>query len=192
MRFIAAGGALAFVMGVLAAVFFFGGFYSVAGTSEDPAIVRWALARVSTASVERHAGDVPPATIGLSAIIRSGAREFTEYGCANCHGAPGENWAKFSEGLRPAPPDLKEIVNDRTPAQLFWVIKNGINMTGMPSFGIAGASDDDLWKIVAFLKQLPTVTEKEFKAWSAAAPAPPAASEVLFPAETAPSMGEIR
>src|SRR6266853_1723464 len=192
MRFIAAGGALAFVIGVLAAVFFFGVFYSVAGTSEDPAIVRWALARVRTASVERHANDVAPAMIGFRATVRSGAREFAEYGCANCHGAPGENWAKFSEGLRPSPPDLKEIVNDRTPAQLFWVIKNGINMTGMPSFGIAGASDEDLWEIVAFLKELPNVTEKEFKAWTSAAPTPPLASGVPSPAETAPSMGPIR
>jgi mono/diheme cytochrome c family protein len=192
MRFIAAGGALAFVMGVLAAVFFFGGFYSVAGTSEEPAVVSWALARVRAASVERHANDVAPAMIGFRATVRSGAREFAEYGCANCHGAPGENWAKFSEGLRPSPPDLKEIVNDRTPAQLFWVIKNGINMTGMPSFGIAGASDDDLWEIVAFLKELPNVTEKEFKAWTSAAPTPPLGSEVPSPAETAPSMGPIR
>src|SRR5712671_6778222 len=164
MRFIAAGGALAFVMGVLAAAFFFGGFYSVAGTSEDPVIVRWALARVRAASVERHANDVAPATIGLRATVRSGAREFAEYGCANCHGAPGENWSKFSEGLRPAPPDLKEIVNDRTPAQLFWVIKNGINMTGMPSFGIIKVPDQEIWSIVAFIKKLPTVTEANFKA----------------------------
>jgi len=172
MKFFATGGALAFVVGALAAVFFFGGFYSVAGTSADSSIVGWALARVRTASVGRHANDVVPSGIGGRDNVRAGAREFAEYGCANCHGAPGENWAKFSEGLRPSPPDLKEIVNDRTPAQLFWVIKNGINMTGMPSFGIAGASDEDLWEIVAFLKELPTVKESEFKAWTSPAPTP--------------------
>jgi len=62
----------------------------------------------------------------------------------------------------------------------------------MPSFGIAGASDDDLWVIVAFLKELPNVTEKEFKAWTSATPTPPPASGVPSPAETAPSMGPIR
>ena len=80
------------------------------------------------------------------------------------------NWAKFSEGLRPDPPDLKEVVNDRTPSQLYWVIKNGINMTGMPSFAIAGAPDDDIWSIVAFLKKLPSVSEADYKSWTATSP----------------------
>jgi hypothetical protein len=52
---------------------------------------------------------------------------------------------------------------------LFWVIKNGINMTGMPSFGLAGAKDDDIWSIVAFLKFLPTVSEAEYQVWTAPA-----------------------
>ena len=55
MRILAVVGALAIIAGVSAAVFFFGGFYSVAGTVEDPAIVRWALIQVRTASIDRHA-----------------------------------------------------------------------------------------------------------------------------------------
>jgi len=172
MRIMATIGILAVIGAVGAAVVFFGGFYSVAGTMEDPAIVHWALVQVRMASINRHAHDQPPATINDPTSIQAGAREFAEHGCANCHGAPGVNWAKFSEGLRPDPPDLKEVVNDRTPSQLFWVIKNGINMTGMPSFALAGAKDDDLWKIVAFLKKLPTVSEADFKAWTAPSLAP--------------------
>ena len=97
---------------------------------------------------------------------RAGARAYSERGCINCHGGPGVEWAKFSEGLRPDPPDLRDLVKERTPAQLFWVIKNGINMTGMPSFG--EAPDQELWSIVAFLKKLPAVSDEEFKTWSAA------------------------
>ena len=41
MRFLAFIGALAIIVGIGAAVFFLGGFYSVAGTAEDPGIVRW-------------------------------------------------------------------------------------------------------------------------------------------------------
>lgn len=176
MRILAAIGALAVIGAVGAAVVFFGGFYSVAGTAEDPAIVNWALVQVRTASINRHAHDQPPATIDNPTTIQAGAREFAKHGCANCHGAPGVNWAKFSEGLRPDPPDLKEVVNDLTPSQLFWVIKNGINMTGMPSFALAGAKDEEIWSIVAFLKKLPSIKEDDYKAWTApppaAAPAP--------------------
>ena len=172
MKVLAAIGALAVVFAVVAAVFFFGGFYSVAGTAEEPAIVKWALMQVRTTSISRHAKDTPPANLADPANIQAGARGFAEHGCTNCHGGPGVNWAKYSEGMHPDPPDLKEVVNDRTPEQLFWVIKNGINMTGMPSFALAGAKDDELWKIVAFLKKLPSVSEADFKAWTAPLPAP--------------------
>jgi hypothetical protein len=37
----------------------------------------------------------------------------------------------------------------------------------MPSFGLAGASDPDLWSIVAFIKKSPSVTDDEYKAWTA-------------------------
>ena len=67
--------------------------------------------------------------------MQAGAKAFAARGCANCHGAPGVAWAKFSEGLRPDPPDLKDIAGELEPRELFYVIKNGINMTGMPSFG---------------------------------------------------------
>ena len=111
------------------------------------------------------------------ASVQAGAKAFAAHGCTNCHGGPGVNWAKFSEGLHPDPPDLKEVVDQLSPAQLFWVVKNGINMTGMPSFAQAGAKDDEIWSIVAFLKKLPSVSEADYKAWTAPSsrPLPPAA-----------------
>jgi hypothetical protein len=179
MRILTLIGALAVIAGIGAAVVFFGGFYSVAGTQEDPDIVHWALVQVRKASIVRHAHDIPPTNLSDAAMVQAGAKEFAEHGCTNCHGGPGVTWAKFSEGLRPDPPDLKDVVSDRTASQLFWVIKNGINMTGMPSFGLAGAKDDEIWRIVAFLKKLPVVTEADFKAWIAPPPppAPPPAPE---------------
>jgi mono/diheme cytochrome c family protein len=175
MRIFAAIGVLGIVLAILAAVFFFGGFYSVAGTQEDPAIVKWALVKVRNASIARHATDKPPGNLGDPATVQAGARQFMERGCVNCHGAPGVEWAKFSEGMHPDPPDLKEEVEGRTPQELFWIVKNGINMTGMPSFGAIGVGDDDIWKIVAFIKQLPHVTEADYKAWTAGS-APAAAA----------------
>jgi hypothetical protein len=77
------------------------------------------------------------------------------------------NWQKFSEGLQPDPPDLKDIVKEREPAELFWVVKNGIKMTGMPSFGATGVADNEIWTIIAFIKKLPNVSEADFKAWTA-------------------------
>jgi mono/diheme cytochrome c family protein len=142
-------GLLAILSVIAAAIFFFGGYYNVAGTATDPEIVKWALSHVRDAS-----------------IVRAGARAFSERGCVNCHGAPGVDWAKFSEGMRPDPPDLKELANETSPQELFWVIKNGINMTGMPSFGAINVPDQEIWTIVAFVKKLPTVSDDDFKSWT--------------------------
>ncbi len=175
MRLLSIIGVLGILVAIGAAVFFFGGFFSVAATEPEPAPVAWALVKVRQASITRHATDVPPASLSDEATVRTGARAFAARGCTNCHGGPGVEWAKFSEGLRPDPPDLKEIVGAREPAQLFWVIKNGIKMTGMPSFGAIEVPDQEIWSIVAFLNKLPTVSEADFKAWSASGEAAPAA-----------------
>jgi mono/diheme cytochrome c family protein len=167
MRILSIIGALAIVVGIFCAAFFFGGFYSVAGTAEDPAAVTWALTLVRTASIDRHASDPPPSSLNDAATVQAGARTYAAFGCVNCHGAPGVKWQKFSEGLHPDPPDLKDVAGELSPSQMFWVIKNGINMTGMPSFEQAGAKDDEIWSIVAFVKKLPDVSDADYKTWTA-------------------------
>jgi mono/diheme cytochrome c family protein len=168
MRILAIIGVLAIVVGISAGTFFFGGFYSVAAAAEDPPVVTWALTQVRTASINRHALDQPPGSINDATSVQAGARAFDAHGCATCHGGPGVSWLKLSEGLQPHPPDLKTVVDQRSPAQLFWIIKNGINMTGMPSFALGGAKDEEIWQIVAFLKKLPGVSESDYKSWTAA------------------------
>jgi hypothetical protein len=169
MRFLAVIGALAILFAIAAAIFFFGGFYSVAQSEDDPGVANWALADVRAASVVRHATGAPPASLDDPATVKAGARAYANTGCPYCHGGPpNQDWAKFSEGLKPVPADLKAMAKERTAPELFWVIKNGVKFTGMPSFGLAGASDPQVWTIVAFIKNLPTMTEADYKAWTAA------------------------
>jgi mono/diheme cytochrome c family protein len=167
MRLLALIGALGIIGAIAAAVFFFGGYFNIAATQQDPGIVVWAITQVREASISRHATDTPPGNLGDAGTIQAGAKAFAARGCVNCHGGPGAMWAKFSEGLNPGPPDLKDVVGGLEPRELFWVVKNGIKMTGMPSFGVAGVPDPEIWSIVAFLKKLPTVSDTDFKAWSA-------------------------
>jgi mono/diheme cytochrome c family protein len=170
MRRLAFIGVLAILVAIGAAIFFFGGFYNVAGTAEESAGVNWALAYVRTASIDRHATDQPSISLDDPAVIQAGARAYVAAGCVNCHGAPGVNWQKFSEGMHPFPADLKDVANETGAPQIFWVVKNGIKFTGMPGFGSEGVSDADIWKIAAFVKKWPSVSEADFKAWTAAAP----------------------
>jgi mono/diheme cytochrome c family protein len=167
MRILALIGLLAIVLAVAGTVYFFGGFFNVAASQPDPDIVKWALQKVRMASVSRHAIVNSPVDLENPDVIHAGARAFLARGCANCHGAPGVNWQKFAEGIQPDPPDLKDVVNEREPRELFWVVKNGIKMTAMPSFGAIGAEDSEIWSIVAFLRKLPSVSEADFKEWTA-------------------------
>jgi mono/diheme cytochrome c family protein len=180
MKFLAAIGALAIIAAIGAAVFFFGGFYNVAGTEPDLKPVAWALEYVRDASISRHAKDAPSVSLE-GGIVQAGARAFATRGCANCHGAPGVAWAKFSEGMRPDPPDLKDVANELTPAQIFFVVKNGINMTGMPGFGLIEVGDPEIWSIVAFVKKLPSVSEADYKTWTEAPASPPAEAKPTSP-----------
>jgi mono/diheme cytochrome c family protein len=171
MKFLSIIGLLTILGAVFAAAFFFGGFFNVAASEDDPDIVNSALEHVRAASIARHATDAPTVSLNDSALVQAGAKSFSERGCVHCHGGPGVEWSKFSEGLNPGPPDLKDVVGDMLPQELFWVIKNGIKMTGMPSFGKIEVPDQEIWSMVAFLKKLPVVTEEDYKAWTAASPA---------------------
>ena len=174
MKILSVIGVLAIIAAVAAAVFFFGGFYSVAATQPNLGIIDWVLAYVRDASINRHAVDQPPLSMEEPATIQAGARAFASRGCTSCHGGPGVMWAKFSEGLRPDPPDLKDVAKDLTPAQIFWVVRNGINMTGMPGFSLSDppVPDQEIWSIAAFVKKLPDVSEEDYKAWTADAASP--------------------
>ena len=164
---------LAVLCGGAAGVFFFSGFFSVAADHPDPQIVNWALVHVREASILRHATDQPPASLEDPATIRAGAQAYLQRGCVNCHGGPGLAPAAFSEGLNPAP-NLKRVVKGLAPGELFWVVKHGIKMTGMPSFGSEKppVPDQEIWAIAAFLKKLPGVSGEQFKALSASSPSP--------------------
>jgi mono/diheme cytochrome c family protein len=174
MRILAAIGLLAIVAAVVAGVFFLGGYYDVGAQGEDPPIVSWALVEARTRAIRHFATDQPPADFAAAERIQAGAKAFSERGCINCHGGPGVTWAKFSEGLNPGPPDLKDVVGDLRPQDVFWVVKHGIRMTGMPSFAAAGVPDEEIWSIAAFVKAIPKVSEADFQSWTGGgAPAQP-------------------
>ena len=161
-------GLLAIIGGIGTATFFFGGFFNVAANDPDPNIVNWALVQVRMASIRRRATDRPPAgSLDDAAMVQAGALAYAKNGCTDCHGQPGVESAKFSDGLNP-PPDLRMVVTDRTPEVLFWVIKNGIKMSAMPSFDVdkPPVGDNKIWAIVAYLKKLSSVSDANFKAWN--------------------------
>ena len=82
-------GLLTILVGTGAAIFFFGGFFSVAANDPDPDIVNWALIHVREASIARYATDQPSGPLDDTDAVHVGARAYSELGCTNCHGGPG-------------------------------------------------------------------------------------------------------
>lgn len=165
-----------FVLAVLGGLaFMYSGVYNVAATHKDSALVHWVLHTTMENSVERHAEDIKqPTKFVLSdpKTIEIGFRHYNEM-CIICHGAPGIEPGEAHAGLNPQPPALEEHAKEMSPAELFWVIKNGVRMTGMPAWGPTH-SDDKIWAMVAFLKALPDITPAQYKAMQTAASKTPA------------------
>lgn len=80
--------------------------------------------------------------------------------CRVCHGGPGEGPGELGQGMYPQPTDLAQSAKRHSPAELFWILQNGIKMTGMPSWADHG--DDQLWSVVALLGKLPTTPSAEY------------------------------
>lgn len=169
MRFFAFIGVLAVLAIIAGAVYFFGGFYDIAAAQPDSKPVEWLIGRVREASIERRAPTATPSNLDDPATIQAGARAFAKRGCVACHGEPpGANWEPFSEGMKPDPADLKDVAKEASAGAIFWVIKNGIGMTGMPSFARIKVPDLEIWAIAAFVKKFPSVSAEDYKTWTKA------------------------
>ena len=84
--------------------------------------------------------------------------------CAICHGNDGSGETAMARGMYPKPPDLrKSQTQERSDGEIFWIIENGVRMTGMPAFGGSGEHGDsqDSWKLVHFIRHLPSLTPEE-------------------------------
>ena len=113
----------------------------------------------ATRSIEKRAPNKTNPASG-PATLRAGLGHFKE-NCVMCHGAPGVPEAELGMGLNPPAPDLTlPQIQKMTDGQLFWVVQNGIRMTGMPAFGPTH-SEQQLWQIVAFIRHLPELTAAE-------------------------------
>ena len=164
MKYLLGGLAGLLGMAVVAATLAFSGVISVAANQYGPIDARAdsLLNAVSRASIRRHAARAPNPFAGDRAALAEGLAEF-RVSCLGCHGAGKIPPSEFAAGLNPGAPSLdsKEI-QSMSDGELFWVVSHGIRATGMPAF--SGALDEEgIWKVVAFARQLPRLTDEEKK-----------------------------
>jgi mono/diheme cytochrome c family protein len=162
MKFFA-GVVVTVLVGLAVAGFVFAtGRYNVAATAPPDftdKIAPWALDK----ALERRARDVTDPIAKDPGALARGMSHYRE-NCLPCHGAPGVDPAEFHEGMNPAPPEIdSQGVQHDSDAELFWVIKNGIRMSGMPAFSV-NHKDEEIRDIVAFVRHAPKITDAERQA----------------------------
>jgi len=155
--------ALIVLLAAAAALFVYSGIFDVSAANAEPKWRAHLFETIKDRAIDRRATALPAAPpLGDPHLIRTGLVDFNEM-CVVCHGAPGVPKSEIGMGLNPDPPDLAHEGAEQSPARLFWVLKNGIKMTGMPAFGMTH-TDEQLWAMVAFLKQLPKLTPEKYAA----------------------------
>lgn len=142
------------------AAFLYSGVFNVAAAEKHSDLVYALLETARVRSIKAHAaGITPPSDLDSQVRVVNGTSHFAEH-CATCHSAPGVEADDMADGMYPKPPVLTDAAKRYTPGELFWILKNGIKMSGMPSWGEHG--DEDLWNTVAFMERLPGMSEQDY------------------------------
>ena len=142
------------------AAFVWAGLFNTAASVPPGDLERKVAAIALDRSVQRRAPRIGNPLKPDPEVLRGGLAHYKAM-CVTCHGAPGVDASEAGEGLNPPAPDLSTgKVQKRTDGELFWLVQGGIRMTGMPAFGPTHP-DEEIWKIVAFVRRLPALSPEE-------------------------------
>jgi mono/diheme cytochrome c family protein len=154
------------LLGVGAAAVAYSGAFDFAASRPPSALEKRVAGFALDHSVAKRAPNAANPHGKSPDAIRVGMAHYKEM-CVFCHGAPGVDASEAGEGLNPPAPDLTgKKTQARSDGELFWIVQHGIRMTGMPAFGPTH-KDEEIWKIVSFMRHLPELTPDEERALKA-------------------------
>jgi hypothetical protein len=83
--------------------------------------------------------------------------------CASCHANDGSGETSMGQGLYPRVPDMRlAATQDLTDGELFYIIENGIKLTGMPAWTTGTPEgEESSWHLVNFIRHLRDLSEEE-------------------------------
>lgn len=107
---------------------------------------RWLIARAARELALQPAANSPQ-------MVTIGEMQYRAR-CASCHGLDGRTPAETGRWMYPRASDLgSPEVQRYSDTELFWVIQNGVRLTGMPGFGKV-MSHEEIWPLVYYLRRL--------------------------------------
>jgi mono/diheme cytochrome c family protein len=130
---------------------------------------RWAVPRAARAAVN---------PIVFSPEVWAESRAHFADHCASCHANDGSGRTEMGQNLYPKAPDMRLTdTQNLTDGELYWIIGNGIRLTGMPAWGSGDGNDADTWKLVHFIRRLKDLGPGELKVMQGLNPRSPAELE---------------
>ena len=141
------------MLGVIGAML--GAFVVGCTASKPPSEGETSLANAAKdVTIPLEAGKMKNPLPETAEVVSQGQEVFLG-SCAQCHGANARGDADLGRNMAPPAMDLTSAhVQHWSDAELFWIIQNGVRLTGMPSWK-SSISDTDTWKLARFIHNLP-------------------------------------
>lgn len=150
-----------FAIGLFCASLFvhYGG-YNVSALAQHTAPVYRLLQFAMVRSAKVRSGDIIIPDLHQLDWQQEGLTLYEQH-CRQCHGAPGIAPDGFALGMMPGPTAIASIARERDPDHIYWVVEQGIKMSGMPAWEYR-LSNRQIWLIVALVKKIPELTVDEY------------------------------
>jgi cytochrome c553 len=143
-------------------------------TREEPTRVERILARTARRLAIPREGRSAANPVAFSPEVWAESRAHFADHCAACHGNDGRGRTEMGQRFYPRIPDMRlDDTQQLTDGELYWIIENGIRLTGMPGWGPGGGRDLDTWKLVHFIRRLKDLTPEQIDAMKALNPKSP-------------------
>ena len=146
------------------------GLYPIGADNPPGGLERSLASKAMDVYADKHKPEMDNPTALTAENLTEGAKEYEEH-CAFCHGGAKAKISPMQHKFNPPVPQLVSRVPHDPDSWMFWVTKHGVRMTGMPSWdGIM--SDEEMWKVVAFLKHRDKLPPETAAAWQKLASEP--------------------
>ncbi|HYM74691.1 MAG TPA: c-type cytochrome, partial [Candidatus Dormibacteraeota bacterium] len=160
--FVAGAIALAVVVGAGGVIVLKTGANGFSARAQPSVLERFAARQARAMALPADAKKRTNPVAGSPEVLADARAHWADH-CAGCHSNNGSGSAEMGKHMYPPAPDMRQAnTQDLTDGELFYIIQNGVRLTGMPSWGSGTAHDEqDSWKLVLFIRYLPKLTAEE-------------------------------
>lgn len=158
---------LALVAVSAVAVFFWLGYRGISARTEPGRIERVVARTMRRLAIPRADRNRENPVAVTPEVVKAGMEHYADH-CAACHANDGSGETEMGLGLYPKPPDMRlPATQSLTDGELFYIIENGVRLTGMPAWGTGTPeSAEQTWHLVHFIRHLPRLTDADLQRMS--------------------------